>query len=353
MKTKVLVIFLMIFASSSFLFASLMTLDTAMQMEGVSRVVNYAGIVRGATQRLVKLEICEMPNDELIDYLESILEDLRFGNGGTYDLRTLDDEEYNVELDILYEKWVELQAEILLTRQNGFEESEIIDVSEEHFRIANNTVFLAENYGENIAENLGNIKQLLSFTAIVLVFTSSVIIYNIIQLKNEANKLRISAHMDFATSLPNKSRCEILFEEYGILNPTTQYGMIMFDLNNLKVVNDSLGHSFGDELIESFANILKANAFQSFFTGRFGGDEFIVIFKDIEEKIIQNHIALIKEEVNIYNSSHASDQFPISFAAGYAWTYNVNDMTMDTLCSTADKNMYIDKMTSKNVLQNI
>ena len=50
-------------------------------LQGTARVINYAGIIRGATQREVKLEIAERPNDQLIEYLDEILNGLKFGGG--------------------------------------------------------------------------------------------------------------------------------------------------------------------------------------------------------------------------------------------------------------------------------
>ena len=50
-------------------------------LKGTARVINYAGLVRGATQRAVKLEITGTRNDELIAYLDDILSDLTSGDG--------------------------------------------------------------------------------------------------------------------------------------------------------------------------------------------------------------------------------------------------------------------------------
>ena len=66
-------------------------------LQGNARVVNYAGIVRGATQRLVKLEIAAEPNDALIHYLDEILLGLQNG-GGEYELSRLNHEEFQVTL---------------------------------------------------------------------------------------------------------------------------------------------------------------------------------------------------------------------------------------------------------------
>ena len=50
-------------------------------LQGTARVINYAGIIRGATQREVKLEVVGQPNDDLIVYLDEILHGLKFGGG--------------------------------------------------------------------------------------------------------------------------------------------------------------------------------------------------------------------------------------------------------------------------------
>lgn len=51
----------------------------------------------------------------------------------------------------------------------------------------------------------------------------------------------------------------------------------MFDLNDLKLTNDTYGHVMGDKLIITFANVLKETIGYFNFVGRFGGDEFIAV----------------------------------------------------------------------------
>ena len=63
-------------------------------LKGTARVINYAGLVRGDTQRAVKLEITGTRNDELIAYLDDILSDLTSGDGH-YELVKLKDAAYS------------------------------------------------------------------------------------------------------------------------------------------------------------------------------------------------------------------------------------------------------------------
>ena len=69
------------------------------RLQGTARVINYAGLVRGATQREVKLEITGNQNEELIKYLDDILSGLRYQDGH-YDLVKLHDKEYQDKLQV-------------------------------------------------------------------------------------------------------------------------------------------------------------------------------------------------------------------------------------------------------------
>ena len=94
-------------------------------LQGSARVINYAGLVRGATQREIKLEITGMQNDELIQYLDDIISGLRYQDGH-YDLIRLKDEAYQEKLDIQSAYWEQLKEEIAVVRQKGYENTNIV-----------------------------------------------------------------------------------------------------------------------------------------------------------------------------------------------------------------------------------
>lgn len=109
------------------------------RLQGTARVINYAGLVRGATQREVKLEITGYQNDELIQYLDDILNGLKYGDGN-YNLITLDDTDYNKKLDAQIEYWGNLKRQIRKVRELGYEDTDIVEVSETYFDMADETV---------------------------------------------------------------------------------------------------------------------------------------------------------------------------------------------------------------------
>ena len=109
-------------------------------------------------------------------------------------------------------------------------------------------------------------------------------------------------------------------------------GVISIDLNGLKNTNDTKGHHAGDILIENAARILMecAGADDVF---RTGGDEFIAVTENLEERDIRLLIRHIRESANING---------ISIAIGYAFTRG-KATNFDALLTNADLNMYRDK----------
>ena len=122
-----------------------MMVHTTVQAQSYGKLINYVGIVRGATQRLVKLELVHQPNDALIQYLDGILVELNCGEG-TYGLIVPDDSTYKADLDQLDEMWSALKAEIMAYRAEGVNEDALLALSEAYFEQANATVFSADAY---------------------------------------------------------------------------------------------------------------------------------------------------------------------------------------------------------------
>lgn len=94
------------------------TLVLVGKIQGTARVVNYAGLVRGKTQRIVKLEISGTPEDALLGDVASYIEGLRFGSS-ELDLVRLDDADFQVKMTALSSEFDDLRNELILVRQRG------------------------------------------------------------------------------------------------------------------------------------------------------------------------------------------------------------------------------------------
>ena len=157
--------------------------------------------------------------------------------------------------------------------------------------------------------------------------------------------LQKKVYLDEATGLPNKNKCEEILNDPELIPQDELVAMCVFDLNNLRMINNNLGHDKGDEYIRSFAVQLRAAVPEEFFAGRDGGDEFIAILKGLDHEGVRKCMQAIRDQTEEYSRQHPD--MAISYAAGYALSSDFEGSTMRELFRFADKNMYIDKNRAK------
>ena len=157
-------------------------------------------------------------------------------------------------------------------------------------------------------------------------------------------RLLHNAYRD-VTGIHNKKSLEKKLLELNDRATTFGVGVMMFDLNNLKHVNDTYGHEKGDEFIQAFAYCLTRILDEHSFLARYGGDEFIIIQENTtpeELKHMDLHLSTLVQEYNTRAS------LPLSYAVGFEVSYRNHYFLMDDLINAADKNMYQDKFYKKN-----
>ena len=318
------------------------------RLQGTARVINYAGLVRGATQREVKLEITGNQNDELIKYLDDIIDDLKYKDG-QYNLVNLRDNEYNDKLYILSDYWEELKKEIKAVREVGYQNTDIVKMSEIYFKMADETVSAAESYSERIAIKIRTIELLSVLDMLGLVIL--IIIQTLAAMKMSVlNKLlEQRAYTDAHTGLPNKDACEVFLKNKETVAKHT--ACVMFDLNNLKIINDSKGHSKGDQLILNFARLLRNVIPKEDFVGRYGGDEFMVVIYNTSKTEIEDILMQLSREKDSLNSR--GNDMPIDYACGWAISDADSECTIQMLLDKADYYMYENKQSRKKSEQSL
>ena len=312
-------------------------------LQGTARVINYAGIVRGATQREVKLEIVGQKNDDLLHYLDEIINGLKY-KSAKHNLVSLNDEDYQSKLDEQMEYWEILKAEIYKVRESGYESTNIVEVSEKYFRMADQTVSAAEKYSESIATEIRYLEIGTAVDMSILVLMMLIRYLEAAKMRRHNQQLQQKAFTDQHTGLPNKGRCEEFFSDTELMQKPI--ACIVFDLNNLKFANDTLGHSVGDQLILNFARLLRNAVPAPHFVGRYGGDEFMAVIYDAsgeETKAILNRLQKDVEEFNQIH--HGGSRFvDVSYACGWAVSTEFPDCSFRVLFDMADKCMYENKL---------
>lgn len=144
------------------------------------------------------------------------------------------------------------------------------------------------------------------------------------------DKLTKLSSIDFLTGLYNRNRLNSYMNEIAE-SPDTPTTLIFLDINGLKNVNDNEGHLAGDNLIRRAANTL-IGVFSEHDIFRVGGDEFVVILRNTDEKHISEYIEKLHKRAR---------KNYVSFAVGYATTNSSNEI--EKILKEADANMYEDK----------
>lgn len=315
-------------------------------LQGTARVINYAGIIRGATQREVKLEIVGQENDDLIAYLDEILQGLKYERG-RYNLVSLDDAVYQRDLDVQMEYWEQLKDEIYLVREKGYESTNIVAMSEKYFRMADKTVSAAENYSASIATVIRRLEIGTAADITILILMMLVRSLEAVRMRRRNHQLEQKAFTDQHTGLPNKGRCEEFFHDTEIMQKPV--ACVVFDLNNLKVANDTLGHTAGDQLIANFARLLRNAVPAPNFVGRYGGDEFMAVIYDASREGVEEILSHLKNDVQEFNRLHhgGGEFVEVSYAHGWTLSTELPNCSFRVLFDKADRNMYENKMARK------
>lgn len=297
------------------------------RLQGTARVINYAGLVRGATQREVKLEITGSQNDELVKYLDDILSGLK----------------YQDKLQVQIDYWNKIKKEIEAVRSSGYENTDIVNMSETYFKMADDTVSAAEKYSEKIATKIRTIELLSALDMLCLVILIIVQTIMAMKMARQNKLLEQRAYTDARTGLPNRSACkEILNNNEIISSPTA---CIIFDLNNLKFINDTMGHSAGDRLIVKFAGLLRSVFPEKDFVGRYGGDEFMVVIYDTDKAEVDEILKCLCLEKDKLNNT--GNELQIDYACGWAISEDYKESTLQILFDSADSYMYENKQLCK------
>ena len=111
-------------------------------IQGTARIVNYTGLVRGETQRLIKLELSMQQENEMIHDIRTFIDGLRNGND-ELNLVRLNDVDFQNKMRELDDKFSDLYKKIYLVRFKGARNTDIIPESEEFFVICDEATGLA------------------------------------------------------------------------------------------------------------------------------------------------------------------------------------------------------------------
>jgi len=233
------------------------------------------------------------------------------------------------------------------------------------------SIFLGRGIGSRISRILAPILLVLSFlrelgrsnllmvlqiperyAAAILASVATVVsLVLLVFLAWRINQMEMKIHdlslRDELTGLYNLRGFNLLAEQALRLAQRSQapFSVLYIDLDNLKEINDSLGHSTGSAFLAETAELLKETFREADVMGRIGGDEFAVVCQC-------SHVAISiaaqrLQAASAVRNSKASRRFPLSFSAGYVTAEEHAHQSLKELLTEADAAMYEEKRCKK------
>ena len=119
---------------------------------------------------------------------------------------------------------------------------------------------------------------------------------------------------------------------------------IMIDINSFKSINDSFGHSAGDNVLRDIARVLSKATGTEGAAIRYAGDEFIVILNTNDEKKVHECIEKIDDGLTQVNVANRENKCPYELSISYGWSfYYPEDESADQFLKDIDDAMYLNK----------
>ena len=161
---------------------------------------------------------------------------------------------------------------------------------------------------------------------------------DISERKQRDEQIYRMAYYDELTGLPNRSCLEKILSEKSLLD-NAEGALLFIDLDNFKLINDSVGHAYGDELIANVSRQLAMAVGPTHILSRVGGDEFIVVLGGISQRAFID--AYSQRLINLFLTPFPcrGQQFYLSASIGIA-LFPENGVSLGDLLKNADNALH-------------
>lgn len=157
------------------------------------------------------------------------------------------------------------------------------------------------------------------------------------------DKMMYLYQYDRLTNVYSRSYFEELLGRQGkLMDGKLAYTIALFDLDNLKITNDTYGHQVGDRLIQNFAEVLQRSMGEGHLFARYGGDEFIAVFFTVNKEQVNCSILELVEKLKETPIFVEGQQLYIQFSYGTA-SFPEDSSEVEKVISIADTRMYCHK----------
>jgi diguanylate cyclase (GGDEF)-like protein len=156
----------------------------------------------------------------------------------------------------------------------------------------------------------------------------------------------LNSTLDELTQISNRRGYRVLADKViqKCRFSTEPYTLALFDLNNFKAINDTVGHSVGDEALRQFAKLLRSSFRDSDVIARVGGDEFVVLMSGTTGNDSKFPMTRFNDKVASFNRNHQA-VYALNYCVGVVCCTPLDNVDHDELLDLADKALYLNKAT--------
>ncbi|SBT18241.1 Response regulator PleD [Marinomonas gallaica] len=178
--------------------------------------------------------------------------------------------------------------------------------------------------------------------------TEKALIQKNIELKDTNALLSTISHTDQLTSIANRRKMmEVLYAEVSRFQRKHRpFSVLMFDIDHFKRVNDTFGHEVGDQVLIELAQVVKATIRNTDTLGRWGGEEFVIVCPNTDQKMALNIAEKIFSAIHSYT-------FPLQ--GNVTVSLGLSEFTakhsLESILVEVDQKMYRAKQAGRNQIQ--
>ncbi|WP_046180279.1 GGDEF domain-containing protein [Domibacillus tundrae] len=158
------------------------------------------------------------------------------------------------------------------------------------------------------------------------------------------DKVKFLSERDFLTGVYNR---RYMYERFPKLCAKYEmFSVLIIDINNFKMVNDTCGHECGDNALKGLVQVISRTVRKQDIVSRWGGDEFLIILPLTSREEAEKTVLRLENKVRKEIEKNHSELSYLSLSIGAA-DYPSEGMTLDNLNKIADDKMYKKKKESK------
>ncbi len=187
---------------------------------------------------------------------------------------------------------------------------------------------------------------------IIFATLGAILLFTIVlHFRRQRTQFRLLAELDGLTGISN--RHHIMAAGQKLISECQKrqrdFGVILFDLDNFKRVNDEFGHAAGDWVLQKAAVECKTRLRKGDLFGRYGGEEFIVILPDVTLETLKQKAEMMRSALEKIDTSETGSRFSISASFGVTHVCKADKpSTLSILVNEADSALYRAKTKGRN-----